>query len=105
MATPPFFYRGTTVNWPGNEVLQELRLTPTSEDPIVATLFALWSARFGEAIVQVCERRAVTEIIHPSNWRSHLEREVVVAVPPFEFTERFVVATFRAHVQERYSLK
>src|SRR3954454_16448665 len=97
MAIRPFFYRGTTANWPGNDVLQELRLTPTSEDPIVATLFALWSARYGEAIVQACECSAVSDLIHPSNWRSHLEREVVIAVPPREFTERFAVAAVRAH--------
>jgi len=92
----PFLYRGTTVEWPGNEVLQQLGLTPTTEDPIVATLFALWSARYGEAIVQACELRAVADRIGPSNWRSQLECEIVIAVPPTAFTENLVFATIPA---------
>lgn len=93
-----FLYRGTTIGWPGNEVLQELGVTPTTEDPIVATLFALWSGRFGEAIVQACEFNAVAGQIHPSNWRSRVECEVVIAVPPTTFTKKFVVSSVRAHI-------
>jgi filamentous hemagglutinin len=96
-AQRPFLYRGTTVGWPGNDVLQQLGLTPTTEDPIVATLFALWSTRYGEAIVQACELNAVIGLIGPSNWKSQLEREVVIEVPPFVFTRSFVIASAQAH--------
>jgi hypothetical protein len=82
-------------------VLQQLDLTPTTEDPIVATLFALWSGRYGEAIVQACERRAVAELIGPSNWRSQLELEVVLAVPPATFTANFVVGWIPAQAARR----
>ncbi|HUE73075.1 MAG TPA: hypothetical protein VMP01_19480 [Pirellulaceae bacterium] len=92
----PFLYRGTTVGWPGNDVLQQLGLTPTTEDPIVATLFAFWSARYGEAIVQACEVRAVAALVHPSNWRSQVECEVVIAVAPAAFTQKYVVTSIRA---------
>jgi hypothetical protein len=95
---PPFLYRGTTVGWPGNEVLQKLGLTPTTEDPVVATLFGLWNARYGEAILLVCEFNAVADLIGPSNWKSRIECEVVISVPPAVFTERLAVATIPAQM-------
>jgi hypothetical protein len=75
----------------GNPGPQELRLTPTSRDPLVATLFALNCVRFGKAIVQICDRGSVADLIHPGNTLNELEREVVIGVAPAEFTERFVV--------------
>jgi hypothetical protein len=91
-----FFYRGTSRNWPGSQALQLLNLTPISTDPLVATLFAVESARFGEGVVYMCRRSAVAELIAPGNVLSELERELVVGVSPKEFAERFVTATVDA---------
>jgi hypothetical protein len=98
---PPFLYRGTTVGWPGKEVLQQLGLTPTTSDPVVATLFSLWSARYGEAILEVCQFSDVAGLIGPANWHSRVECEVVIAVPPAEFTTKFVIATVPAQTARR----
>jgi hypothetical protein len=86
-----YVYRGTTSGWPGNPGPQELHLTPTSRDPLVATLFALNCVRFGKAIVQLCDRGLVADLIQSGNTLNELEREVVVGVAPAEFTDRFVV--------------
>jgi hypothetical protein len=37
----PYLFRGTSIGWPGNKTLQKVKMTPTSTDPFVATLFAL----------------------------------------------------------------
>src|ERR1700730_311767 len=86
-------YRGTTPNWSGSKGLQRTGLTPTSTDPLVATLFALECLRYGPAIVQFCEVNSVVNLIAPGNVLADLEREVVVAVAPDIFTVQFVVST------------
>ena len=91
-----FYYRGTTRDWPGSEALQSLNLTPVTTDPLVATLFAIESSRFGEGVVYLCRTSTVAELIGSGNVLSELERELVVGVSPKEFTERFIRATVEA---------
>src|ERR1700676_2063041 len=91
-----FLYRGTTDGWPGNDVLQELGFTPTTEDPLLATLFALDASRYGRGIVQFCERGKVAQLIGPRNNQWPTEREIIIAVPPAVFTEQYVIQTIRA---------
>jgi len=93
---PPILYRGTTAGWPGNDVLQELGFTPTTQDPLVATLFALDASRYGRAVVQRCEMRTVIGLIGPSNNQWVVEREVKITVPPRVFEERYVAKTLPA---------
>jgi hypothetical protein len=81
-----WLYRGTTPHWPGSEPLRTLRITPTSTDPLVATIFALECLRFGPAVVQIVLREAVADRIDQPNVLSALEREVVLAMPPEEFS-------------------
>lgn len=85
----PMLYRGTSSGWPGNPVLQELRITPTTTNPLVAVLFGIECQRFGRGIVIACDRRDVEKLIGPSNVLSSLESEVVIDVPPTVFAERF----------------
>jgi hypothetical protein len=89
-AGEPLLYRGTSSGWPGNPVLSSLRITPTSTDPLVATLFAIECQRFGKGIVLGCRRAAVERLVGPSNVLSAIESEVVIDVTPLEFVERFV---------------
>jgi hypothetical protein len=88
-------YRGTTVGWPGNPVLQRLRYTTTTVDPVVATLFALEAANYGEAVVLLCQREVVGAMLEPGNVLADLEGEVVVSVTPAEFYQ-FVFASIGA---------
>lgn len=39
----------------------------------------------------------MAQLVHPSNWRSQLEREIVIAASPRDFTENYVVASIRAY--------
>src|SRR5215212_7292635 len=82
----PYLYRGTTVGWPGNDCLQRVRLTPTSVDPLVATLFAIECARFGKAVVVAVDAGQEQGMIHESvNCLEQIEREVVLKMTPIEF--------------------
>ena len=85
----PLLYRGTSSGWPGNPVLQALRITPTTTDPLVAALFAIECRRFGKGIFLVCPRSEVERRLGPANVLSEFESEVVVNVAPAEFAERF----------------
>lgn len=85
----PLLYRGTSSGWPGNPVLSDLRITPTTTDPLVATLFAVECQRFGKGIVLGCRRSMVERLMGPSNVLSAIESEVVIDVAPLEFVERF----------------
>jgi hypothetical protein len=91
-----FYYRGTTREWPGSEALQSLNLTPVTTDPLIATLFALESSRFGEGVVYLCLKSEVAEMIDSGNVLSELERELVIGVSPKEFAERLVAITIEA---------
>jgi hypothetical protein len=84
-------YRGTTLGWPGSTALQSAGITPTSSDPLVATLFAVECRNHGQAIVQICERRAVEHSITDRNVFFGLEKEVALAIKPDTFSQQFVV--------------
>lgn len=71
-------------------MLQRLKFTLTSEDPICATLFALNAARRGDAIVYICDRNRVADLIRPGNILAEVEREIVVGVSPAEFADQYV---------------
>lgn len=65
-------------------------LTPTTTDPIVATLFAAESARFGSAVVLIGDYDKCRKIAGPGNQFVDLEREVIVRVSPLDFQTRHV---------------
>jgi len=89
-------YRGTTRGWPGSSALRQLAITPTTDDPLVATLFAIEAGRFGTAIVQLCRRENVTGLVGQANLLSDLEREVALRILPVEFTNKHVVTAIPA---------
>jgi hypothetical protein len=81
-------YRGTTVDWQGNECLQRERLTPITSDPLVATIFGLECARHGRAVIYLANASAAAEFLLPGNVLAELECELVVSMPPREFVSR-----------------
>ena len=88
-ANPRHVYRGTTIGWPGNPILQKLEITPTTFDPIVATLFALEAANHGQGIVLIASLRKIGERVAPANVFTQLECELAVTISPLNF-ERLV---------------
>jgi len=82
-------FRGTSVGYPGNPVLQKLGITPASTDPLVATVFGLESkAVGGNPILLFGERARFEQGIDLGNVRSVLEREVQVNMAPSEFAKQ-----------------
>lgn len=88
MSFGPYLYRGTTAGWPGNSVLQEQRITCTSTDPFVATLFAIECRNRGRAVILVGRRGSFDEVLGPPNYFSVSESAVNVRVSPTEFASR-----------------
>jgi hypothetical protein len=89
----PFLYRGTTAGWPGNACLQRERLTPTSRDPLVATLFGLECSRWGPAVLLAADAVSLAGLVASGNVLADIEQELAVMVSPSEFAERFVAWT------------
>ncbi|MFJ2986222.1 beta strand repeat-containing protein [Collimonas sp. NPDC087041] len=91
-STGPLF-RGTSPGYPGNPVLQELGITPTSTDPGVATVFATGSATtYGNGVVHIATSSdlAGVNILPAANTSSSfvgIEAEVAVGVPPTQFAD------------------
>jgi hypothetical protein len=80
-----YLFRGTSKGFAGHEGLRELNRTPTSTDPLVATLFAIESSGHGEGVLHIALRRRFARRIAPGNYYKNLEREVVVALQPIQF--------------------
>src|SRR5579872_4122419 len=85
-----FLFRGTTEGWPGAQTSQQLPVTPTSSDPLVATLFAIRCRRFGKAIVLVARRDAFASQMTP-NVLGESECEVPLPLPPPEFAKSAII--------------
>lgn len=78
-----FLFRGTSAGWPGNPATQQFRVTPTTTNPFVATLFAIECQRFGSGLVIACLRSEVERFIGAANVLSDID------VAPFELQQRF----------------
>lgn len=87
-----YLYRGTTPNWPGSPGTQELRLTPTTTDPIVATLVAIECRNYGEGLILIAPRAPLQGLLGPHNHFGREECEVSIRVSPLEFFQ-FVIHT------------
>lgn len=86
MTIGPYLYRGTTTGWPGNIVLQEERITCTSTDPLVATLFAIECRNHGHAIVlAACRQNDLLGSRAPPNHFFEIECAVNLYIPPLQF--------------------
>jgi hypothetical protein len=80
-----YYYRGTTVGWPGDTMLQDQKTTCTTTDPLVATLFAIECRNYGRAVVLAARRDSFGSLIGPANYFDMIESAVNLLCPPLEF--------------------
>jgi len=80
-----YVYRGTTEGWPGNMSLQDEKMTPTTTDPLVATLFAIECRNHGPALILAAPRSLFEGLIGPANYFSVIESAVNLEIFPMEF--------------------
>lgn len=66
-------------------------MTPTSTDPLAATLFAVRCRSFGEAVVLVVRLEQVAEFVGDENIFSKLESEVTLSLRPADFAMRAIM--------------
>ena len=81
-------YRGTSLGWPGNVVMQEERITCTTTDPYVATLLTIECRNHGQAVVLLVSRGPFEILIAPENWFSLIEASVNVYSCPEQFASQ-----------------
>ena len=80
-----YLYRGTTVGWPGDTILQEQRITCTTTDPLVATLFAVECRDHGRPAILVARRDLFEHLIAEANFFAVIECAVNVRMLPVDF--------------------
>jgi hypothetical protein len=81
----PYLFRGTSIDWPGNKSLQKVKMTPTSTDALVATLFALECNQHGDGVVYFARWEPFKDRLHKPNVLAQRECEVAVSMLPVEF--------------------
>jgi len=83
------YFRGTSLGYPGSPALQKIEVTPTTTDPVVATIFATESASYGKGVVYLAAPANLAGAnIMKGNVLRDLEAEVAVGVSPTEFARR-----------------
>lgn len=78
-----FLFRGTTEGFAGSPGLQRIAITPTSTDPVVATIFAIEASNYGRGVVLVAPRAGLPTV--PGNVLAGIEAEIGVAMSPSTF--------------------
>ncbi len=83
-------FRGTTIGYAGNMSLQKLGITPTSLDPVVATIMATEAEAYGAGIVYMATEADLqgVKLLANANVLQELEREVAVELQPLSFAQR-----------------
>jgi hypothetical protein len=79
-----YLYRGTTRGWTGTEALQNTGVSPTTTDPLVATLFAIECRNHGPGTVLVIPQEPLAGLIGKANYFSIIECAVNIMLPPTE---------------------
>ncbi|NOT09808.1 MAG: toxin [Gemmatimonadales bacterium] len=82
-------FRGTSEGFPGSSGLQRVGVTPTSTDPLVATVFGTESQNYGKGVVQIATAADLEGVtLSQGNVLAALEKEVAVELLPLQFAER-----------------
>lgn len=81
-----FLFRGTSEGFNGSNASQQLGVTPTSSDPVVATIFALNSKNYGKGILQIALPQDLKGVQYTGNVLQSLEKEIGVGMAPAQFT-------------------
>jgi RHS repeat-associated protein len=112
-----YYFRGTTVGYPGNPVLQRLGLTPTSTQPAVATVFATVAETEygGNGVVYIVSSNDLASVLtSPGNDYAY-EFEAVFEILPLDFARtastsvsatgaRSILASMGVSIDSRISL-
>ena len=83
-----FYFRGTTIGYPGNHHSQNLPVTCTSTNPIIALLFALECSSKNplQAVVYIAKSEKLVEVITlPQNVLGEYEDEIPFSIKPVDF--------------------
>lgn len=83
-----YLYRGTTIGWPGNPTLRDRRITCTTTDPLVATLFGIECRNHGNAVIVAAWRDPLERSIDADNWLDIIECSVNLRLLPLEFQDQ-----------------
>ena len=82
-------FRGTSEGFPGSAGLQKVGVTPASQDPLVAAIFATESQNYGRGVVQIATPANLQGVARlEGNVLAAVEREVVLDLLPQEFAKR-----------------
>jgi filamentous hemagglutinin len=84
-------FRGTSEGYAGNPGAQAAGVTPTTTDPVVATLFATHSNQFGRGVIHIAADGDIATATrvggNAGTTLPSLEREVGVAMSPQQFAD------------------
>lgn len=85
-----YLFSGTTRGWLGNDALQRERVTCTTTDPLVATLFALECRNWGSAAILTIHAPDLLpeEQSERDNFFAVIESAVNLRITPAEFEKR-----------------
>ncbi len=81
-------FRGTSQGFPGNKVLQDLKVTPTSINPSKATAFALESSSYGNGTLLIAHTDDLGGATKASeNFFGNLEEAININMSPLKFEQ------------------
>jgi RHS repeat-associated protein len=88
-----YLFRGTSEDFEGSAASQKLETTPTSSDPVVATIFSIESKNYGKGVVQIVLPSDLQGVEYTgSNVLGSLEHEIGIGLKPSDLTKK-VTAT------------
>ena len=81
-----YVFRGTTINWPGNNASKKLPRTPTTSNPIKALLFAMASSGHGhKTVIYIVNENKLGSISFDKNVLAKTEEEKGYIITPLKF--------------------
>jgi RHS repeat-associated protein len=82
-------FRGTSEGFQGSPALQRIGITPVSQDPVVATVFATEAENYGTGVLYAASRAELQGVSAvEGNVLASLEREIGLEILPAQFAER-----------------
>ncbi|MFT4155701.1 hypothetical protein [Parafilimonas sp.] len=83
-----YLFRGTSEGFEGSPQLQKIGITPTSSDPVVATIFSINSKNYGNGVLQVALPKDLQGVEYTGNVLQSMEKEIGVGLKPAEFAQK-----------------
>jgi hypothetical protein len=84
-----YFFRGTSEGFEGNKSHQDIGVTPTSSDPVVATIIGIESNNYGKGVLHIALPKDLQGVAYMGGQGlENMEREIGLAIKPIEFAEK-----------------